>query len=656
MKNNVNLQIDAGALLRMLPITRWPMTWVTNVTDTNLPVGYYWFTNTPNFISGGSLANIEISGYGAIDGQGTPWWPFAGTNNAKRPIMISLGSCNRQLVQNVTLSNSPMFHIAISSSQNSTVSGVTVQAPASSHNTDACDVSGTNILVQNCNISVGDDNYTCGGGTHDVLITNNAYGNGHGCSIGSYTDKGGVSNIIIINCTFNGTQNGVRIKSDVGRGGVVQNISYLNLGMTNVNFPIQLYAYYLQVGTPSSVTPGYAAAQPLAAISSTPAFRNIIYSNITATSASGYPIGIVWARTEMPATNIIFNKLNFTGNESFDLYNVSGAQFIDCNLKTSAGQSSLLLYNATAIITNSAPTNTLFTFDGVTTNGYGNTLQFYNAVGALKNTNAFDDGPLTLAASTFTISNNLALRPTTVLNYLLGTNATTLVVKGNLVLGGTNNFSTGGGFTNGTYTVMSYTGTLSGSAPTIGSVPSGFNYAFDTGTAGLVKLIVTLPAPPAPTNLLAAATNLLINLKWNSVSTATSYNLKRGTVSGTYPTVFSSVSATNYADANVTNAVNYFYVVTAIAAGGESTNSLPASATPLPSKQPTNVTWQVVGNQLQLSWPQDHLGWRLLIQTNDLTKGLSTNWTTVPNSTNIMATNIVISPTNRSVFLRLAYP
>jgi len=76
-----------------------------------------------------------------------------------------------------------------------------------SHNTDACDVSGTKILIENCDISTGDDDYTCGGGTHDVLITNNTYGNGHGISIGSYTD-GGVSNFLVINCSFTGTDNG----------------------------------------------------------------------------------------------------------------------------------------------------------------------------------------------------------------------------------------------------------------------------------------------------------------------------------------------------------------------------------------------------------------------------------------------------------------
>lgn len=65
---------------------------------------------------------------------------------------------------------------------------------------------------------------------------------------------------------------------------------------------------------------------------------------------------------------------------------------------------------------------------------------------------------------------------------------------------------------------------------------------------------------------------------------------------------------------------------------------------------------QAVGNQLQLSWPADHLGWRLQIQTNDLGNGLSTNWATMPNSANVTSTNILINPANGAVFLRLVYP
>jgi hypothetical protein len=74
------------------------------------------------------------------------------------------------------------------------------------------------------------------------------------------------------------------------------------------------------------------------------------------------------------------------------------------------------------------------------------------------------------------------------------------------------------------------------------------------------------------------------------------------------------------------------------------------------SLAPTNIVTQVSGDQLQLSWPPDHLGWRLEIQTNDLVNGIGTNWVTVPNSTSMTQYTLPINPTNGSVFLRMAYP
>jgi polygalacturonase len=645
LANNVNLQVDAGALLRMLPYGSYPGG----------------ITNPPNFISGNNLTNIAITGPGAIDGQGAPWWPGYKTNT--RPIMIRLSGCNHQLIHNITLSNSPEFHISLSSSKgNATVDGVIVRAPSSSdpinpsHNTDACDVSGTNVLVENCNISTGDDDFTCGGGTHDVLLTNNTYGAGHGISIGSFTDSGGVSNITVINCTINGADNGIRIKSDNDRGGLVQNISYLNIGITNVNFPIQIYGYYNEFGTPSSISPYVASTQPIASVTSlTPIYRNITFSNITATSVNGFPIGIIWGRTEMPATNIVFNKVKVTGDRSFDLYNVYGAQFIDCNLKTSATSNTFSMFDGQAVITNSVPTNTLFSFNGLTTNGYNNGISLYNAVGATRDTNVLS-GPQALAGSIFTVSNNLTLASGSVVNFTLSTNSATLAVVGNLTLGGINNIFAGSGFTYGTYTVMTYTGTLSGSLPTLGSVPGGYNFAFDTNTTGVVNLIAAPNSPPpAPLNLAAAATNGMVSLSWSSSATATSYYVKRSTVSGgPYATIAPGILTTDYSDMQVTNFTTYYYVVSALNAAGESANSSEASATPVApiSLVPTNIVFQLTGNQLNLSWPTDHLGWRLQYETN-LT---DFNWITVANSTNVISTNIIIDSSNSSLFFRMIYP
>jgi len=71
---------------------------------------------------------------------------------------------------------------------------------------------------------------------------------------------------------------------------------------------------------------------------------------------------------------------------------------------------------------------------------------------------------------------------------------------------------------------------------------------------------------------------------------------------------------------------------------------------------PTNITYAVSGSNLNLSWPADHTGWRLLVQTNPISVGLSTNWVTWPNSTSVNAVSVPVNPANGSVFFRLVYP
>ncbi len=68
------------------------------------------------------------------------------------------------------------------------------------------------------------------------------------------------------------------------------------------------------------------------------------------------------------------------------------------------------------------------------------------------------------------------------------------------------------------------------------------------------------------------------------------------------------------------------------------------------------LTNTISGNTLTLAWPTDHLGWRLEVQTNSLTSGLTTNWLTWPNSTNLTTMPITINPTAPTVFFRLVYP
>ena len=333
LASKVNLHLEAGALLRMLPLGKYPGGTV----------------NPESFIGGDKLHDVAITGAGAIDGQGAAWWPFAKTSkDAKRPKMISPSNCERLLIEGVTLSNSPMFHIALGGKCNDvTIRRVTVRAPASddkvlpSHNTDACNVKGRNILIQDCDISTGDDNFTCGGNTSDVLITNCTYGFGHGVSIGSYT-QGGVSNITVINCTFNNTEAGIRIKTDRDRGGFVHDMKYLNLRMTNVSMPILIYAAYMATNREyrdlNKLTPEIAAKYPAAPVAErTPVYRDLVFSNITATASAGRRAGLIWGLPEMNVTNVLLEKINIKADKPFGIYNAQNVRLVDSKITTPEG-------------------------------------------------------------------------------------------------------------------------------------------------------------------------------------------------------------------------------------------------------------------------------------------------------------------------------
>jgi polygalacturonase len=346
LASRINLHLDGGAVLRMLPLDKYP-----GGTD-----------DPANFISGAQLHDVVISGLGMIDGQGIPWWPYARVFGARRPRMIALASCDRVLIENLTLSNSPMFHIAIQShSENVTVRGVTIRANPSTdpvnpgHNTDACDVSGRNVLIENCDVSVGDDNFTCGGGTSDVLITNCTYGYGHGVSIGSPT-RGGISNLTVINCTFSNTEAGIRIKSDRDRGGYLHNLKYLNLRMSNVNEPILIYAAYMATNREyralNNLTPEIAATYPSReVISTTPIYADITFSNITATAASGQRAGLIWGLPEMNVSNVLLARVNITADKPFGIYDAQNVRLVDTKIITPDGVNPISSTNAQITIT-----------------------------------------------------------------------------------------------------------------------------------------------------------------------------------------------------------------------------------------------------------------------------------------------------------------
>ena len=487
-RSSVNLQIDGGATLKMLPYGQWPGG-----------------TSPPDFIVGSNLHDVEISGSGTLDGSATisGWWTISSTSS--RPYMISLSSCQRLLIRDVTMINAPKMHISLKNKGgNITIQGITINTDSGdSHNTDGIDLVGTNCLVQDCFISDGDDNIALGTSsantpTSDILVTNCTFGTGHGVSIGSNT-AGGVSNLTVINCTFNNTDYGIRMKSDnatsgsSGAGGTAQNLYYYNLGMTNLTYgAIVIYSYYNEYGTPVGISPSIAAAQ-VVGTTNIPIWRNITISNLTATVSSSGAAGVVWGRIESPVSNIFLSHLNITAPRTFDVYNAEAFRCVDSQFTITSGAPTFTLFNADVAVSNSTPGAAAISFDGLTST---NSLALYQAPASLTAGDAFGANPITLAASTLADNTSLTVPAATVFNFTLGTNITEVTAQGNLTVNNTLNIAAGNGFGPGAYTLFAYAGSFFGT-PVLGTTPPGYNYSI-TNPPGQIQLLVQSPLPPSP--------------------------------------------------------------------------------------------------------------------------------------------------------------
>ena len=153
---------------------------------------------------------------------------------------------------------------------------------------------------------------------------------------------------------------------------------------------------------------------------------------------------------------------------------------------------------------------------------------------------------------------------------------------------------TGGQGTNSvTYTVTltaGYSGTATFTATLTDNVNTPVNQAVN----------ITVVAPPAtPTGLAAAAGTSQISLSWNSAGGATSYNVKRSTTSGAETTI-ASPGTNSYNDTTTTDGTPYFYVVSAVGAGGEGSNSAEVTATSMAA--PTGLAPTPGNAHVVLNW------------------------------------------------------
>jgi len=415
LRSNVNLQLASNAVLKNSNYNN------TLVTTT------------------GSPSDIAITGSGAIDGGATT---TVGANN-----LVVLTSCTRLLIQGVTIKNSGHEHLVIQYGNHVTVDGVTVtdvntlaaNGGAYLANTDGIDYYGQNFLFKNCKVDAGDDDIVAkplGSACVNITITNCTIGAGHGIGVGGGT-KLGLTNYLVTDCSLTGTDYGVRIKAGDNPtnnpGGIVSNVVYRNIAMTNVARPLVLESWYDSGDNfPSSPTDysvyttkyssnnTFYTTNARATDAYTPMFMNISYLNITVTNCM-YPGDFEGMYTTPRNINgLTFSNVtvsvatNASSSSQFNLWHATNVTISNLKVTTSPRNA---YYNASPL-------------KGVWTNDLGNLVLVSNTVTpatvTITNTNQTYDGT---AKAVMTAVSPTAAAPLSVtysnLSYAVSTNPPT---------------------------------------------------------------------------------------------------------------------------------------------------------------------------------------------------------------------------------------
>jgi polygalacturonase len=304
----------------------------------------------------------KVASGGSVSEDGKMWYPSAKTRLAQetkrtstmepgqtlkdfdsikdylRPNLLVFNNCKNVLLEGVTFQNSPAWCLHPLMCENLTVRNVFVKNPDYAQNGDGIDVeSCKNVLIEGSTFDVGDDGICIKSGkdeegrrrgrpTENVIIRNNTVYKAHGGFVIGSEMSGGAKNIFVSDCSFIGTDNGLRFKTARGRGGLVENIFVKNIRMKDIGRDAILFDMYYFMKPPAQnekvVIPSVTEA--------TPQFRNFYIDNIVCIGAGR---GIfIRGLPEMSVQNIVLNNLMLKTTKGAELIEAANIQLNNVQL------------------------------------------------------------------------------------------------------------------------------------------------------------------------------------------------------------------------------------------------------------------------------------------------------------------------------------
>jgi polygalacturonase len=387
LKSNVNLHLKKGALLQFtkdfnqyqLVEGNWEgipqmrnQSPVSAANATNIAITGY------GVIDGGGEAWRQvrkekltesqwkkwISAGGVVGGDGRSWYPseqwlkatkmknageitpdktpefYKSIKDFLRPNLIVITKCKKVLLEGVTFQNSAAWCLHPLMSEDFTVRNVTVKNPWFAQNGDGIDVESCNrVLIENSSFDVGDDGLCMKSGrdeagrkrgmpTENVIIRDCKVYHAHGGFVIGSEMSGGARNIWVNNCTFIGTDIGLRFKTTRGRGGIVENIYINDIQMIDIPGEAILFDMYYMSVDPVALA-GEKRELPkvetLPVTAATPQFQNFVVKNVVCNGAAK---GIfIRGIPEMHVKEVLLENMVLQADKGIDCQEASGITF-----------------------------------------------------------------------------------------------------------------------------------------------------------------------------------------------------------------------------------------------------------------------------------------------------------------------------------------
>src|SRR5688572_27303663 len=276
-----------------------------------------------------------------------------------RPNLMVLTKCEKILLEGVTFQNSPAWCLHPLMSSNITIRNISVKNPWYAQNGDGLDLeSCSNVLVENSVFDVGDDGICIKSGrdaegrkrgmpTQNVVIRNCTVYHAHGGFVIGSEMSGGAKNIYVTDCTFMGTDIGLRFKTTRGRGGIVENIFINNITMRDIVGEAILFDMYYAAQDPVALTGEKREppkVQELPVTDETPQFRNFRISNVVANGAE--KAIFIRGLPEMSVKNIVLENMVLQAKHGLDMTEGNDITFVNVKLVTTNTDPILRVHNS----------------------------------------------------------------------------------------------------------------------------------------------------------------------------------------------------------------------------------------------------------------------------------------------------------------------